>query len=367
MPSVHSGKLERWLGPATIEQLGKNMQGWYGPPIGCSNIPGQVYVTPDGDFIGKLDCGEHTSQFEYYMEKYKKWLWKLYTASKSTANMAGFASLSELISEATTASKRQELIFLKTGVTGVAGSTTTLFRVGGQPASGVSVPSAPGGGVPGSGTQGALAMVPTSGGDTLHFVSANVVASVAGTLLLYDRIFQVAKTMSSVANEPVTGVPTRYQNTVAGTADSAEGNFLFIECNTALGATAHNWNACKYTNHAGVSGTLPSLTGNASNIAWRLDMPAYWFAPLAAGDRGISNILQMQCSASVTGGVDFVIGHPIAWITCAIANVLSITDGVNGAFGLTRVFDNACLALLDVAKTATTATNYSGSIVCVAG
>lgn len=107
MASIHSGKLERWLGTATVEQLSQNMQGWYGPPIACSNVPGAVYATPDGDFIGKLNCGEHTSQFEYYMEKYTAWLWRLYTASKSTACMAGFASLSDLISEATAAAKRQ--------------------------------------------------------------------------------------------------------------------------------------------------------------------------------------------------------------------------------------------------------------------
>lgn len=369
MASVHSGKLERWLGPEQVEQLSRNMQGWYGPPIACSSIPGSVYATGDGDFIGHLDVGGFSNLFEHQWDRYKKWLWKLYTSSQSTANMAGFASLSELISEATAAAKRQEVIFVKVGNTGVTGSTNSTFRVAGQPASGVSSSNAPGGTICGSGTQGAIAFNAPSGGDTLHFVSANVIATLASTYLLYDRLFSVQKTMASVANEEITGVPTRYQNTTRGAVDSAEGNFLFMECNAALAGTAHNWANCKYNNELGVSGELPTIAGNSSNIAHRLDMPVgYWFAPLAAGDRGIANLLQMRCSASVaTGGIDFVIGHPISWINCGVANGLTVVDGINGAFGLARIFDGACLAILDVNKTNTTATTVNGNIICVAG
>jgi hypothetical protein len=188
--------------------------------------------------------------------------------------------------------------------------------------------------------------------------------------LLYDRIFAVAKTMNSTTTEAVTGVPTRYQNTAAGQPDSASGNFLFIETGTALAATAHSWTVCQYTDESGnATQTLPSVTGNASNIINRLDMPtSNWFCPLATGDTGIKALTQMQCSAAVaTGAVDFVIGHPISWMPCPIANLTCITDGINTAMQLTRIFDSACLALLEANKPATTATTYTGSIVICAG
>jgi hypothetical protein len=206
--------------------------------------------------------------------------------------------------------------------------------------------------------------------DTRHIVAAGAVASVAGnTLLLYDRIFQVNKTMSSTATEAVTGVPTRYQSTTPGAQDSAEGNFLFVEVGAALGATAHNWTVCQYTDQGGTGGvSLPSLTGNASAIVNRLDHPAsQWFAPLASGDTGIQQLDQMQCSASVTGTINFVIGHPLCWIPIPIANLFCEVDGINTSFNLVRIFDDAALALLEVMKPSTTATTYNACVTTVAG
>jgi len=175
--------------------------------------------------------------------------------------------------------------------------------------------------------------------------------------------------MSSTATEAVTGVPSRYQNTTGGAVDSAEGNFLFVECGAALGATAHNWTTCLYTDQGGTTGvTLPSLTGNSSCIVNRLDHPTgQWFAPLASGDTGIKALTQMQCSASVTGTINFVIGHPIAFFPCPIANLIWVYDGINSAFNLTRIFDDACLAFLEITKPATGATTYTGTFDTVSG
>jgi hypothetical protein len=89
--------------------------------------------------------------------------------------------------------------------------------------------------------------------------------------------------------------------------------------------------------------------------------------PLAAGDSGIKNLTQMQCSALVaTGTIDFVIGHPIAFMPCPIANIVCTLDGIYTAFNLTRIYDSACLSLLEMPKTATTATTYSGQVTMVA-
>ena len=201
-----------------------------------------------------------------------------------------------------------------------------------------------------------------------------MIPSLAQTFLLYDRLFSVAKTINSTATEAVTGVPTRYQNTSAGTQDAIAGNFLFLPVGgTALANTAHNWTVCQYTNQAGTTAqSIPSFAGNpgaVSTIVDRLDMPnGTWFVPLIAGDTGIKALSQMQCSALVaTGVLDFVIGHPLAWFPCPLANVGCMFDGINTAFNLVRIFDSACMSLLEVSAPATTATNVSGSITIVQG
>ena len=92
-----------------------------------------------------------------------------------------------------------------------------------------------------------------------------------------------------------------------------------------------------------------------------------WFVPLAAGDVGVKALTQMQCSALVASGtIDFVVGHPIAFFPCPVANMVCIVDGINTAFNLTTIFDNACLAFLEMPKPGATATTYSGVISAVA-
>jgi hypothetical protein len=371
---THSDRLERWLGADAVDRVSQSMKGWYGPPIALHGVPGTVYATRDGDFAGECRDGWEASALDRALDVVKRLQRGARVASGRQRHQlnAGFTGLSDLISEATAGAKRREFSFAKGGTTGVVGATNSLWRLGSFPVAGAAAAAAPGGTVPDDTTTGAFPFVNPTGGDTQHFVSGFPIANVSiNTLLLYDRIFAVAKTMNSTATEAVTGVPTRYQNATSGTADSADGNFLFVECGTALAATAHNWTVCTYTdqnNNAGAS--LPSVTGNSGNIGNRLDHPlsASWFCPLTTGDIGVKALTQMQCSAAVaTGTVDFVIGHAIAWMPCPIANIVCGVDGINTAFNLTRIFDDACLAFLEVAKSATNSTNYTGTFTTVAG
>lgn len=369
---THAGQLERWLGKETVEQLSVRMRDWYGPPVAIAGVPGRVFAHAGGDFRGRIASGVASTALcmsEDFLRRFPRAARRWARKQASQAN-AGFASLSDLISEAT-GGKRVHMQFQKGGATGVVQVTNSLWGLGAQPAAGANASAAPGGDAPTSATTGAHPYANPTSGDTLHFVGGQVLASAINTLLLYDRIFQVNKTMNSTATEAVTGVPTRYQNTVAGSADSAEGNFLFVEVGgTALAATAHNWTVCQYTNQGGATGvSLPSLTGNSAGIARRLDHPVgQWFARLATGDTGIKALTQMQCSAAVaTGVINFVIGHPIAWMPAPIANVACLVDGINTAFNLVRVFDSAALAFLEVTKPATSAANYNVQLDFVAG
>jgi hypothetical protein len=232
-------------------------------------------------------------------------------------------------------------------------------------AGGAAGAAAPGGTAHTSANTGALAFNnPASG--TLHLTGADFTASVANqSLLLYDRLFSVAKTASSTNPETVTGVPTRYQSTTATAFDYIGGNFGFIEVGSAnLGATAHNWKVCTYKDQADADSTLPSLTGNNGGIADRLDHPVQqWFAPLESGDVGIKAWTQMQNSASVTGATNFCIGHPIGFMLFPIINTFFPFDWITNRDLAPRIFDNACLALLQVVATSASATTYTGRFV----
>ena len=375
--STHSQRLERWLGPDEIAKLVESMKDWYGPPIAVPCVPGRVYITKGGDFRGHIEAGREASIWDVAYDnarrlearlkrRFSHWLAK---QQEGLQLNAGFASLSDLISEAA-AGKSRRFILQKNGTTGVAAATNTLWYAAGLPGAGAVGGAAPGGTVHTDANTGAFPFTSPTGGDTQHFLMAAIIASVGGNqLLLYDRLFSVTKTMNSTATEAVTGVPTRYQNTSLSAQDSIQGNFLFVECSTVLAATAHNWTVCTYQNQADTAQNLPTITGNSGNIANRLDMPTnQWFAPLNSPDSGIKALTQMQCSALVaTGAITFAIGHPIAWVPCPVANLLVPTDALSGGFQLERIFDDACLAFLEVSKSTTTATVYTGSFTTVAG
>lgn len=372
----NSSRLERWLGVDRMEQLAGHMRNgggegkrWYGPAINLRDVPGSVWITGDGDFIGDFDRGVFDSAADSFA-RHAKQLWKragkpLYIPDEQFA--VGFTSISDALARASGGnSQKLNGMIQKTGPTGVVAVASPLWRLGAAPAAGTTPSAAPGGNAPTSATTGALVYSNPSSG-TLHLTGADFSASVINNaVLLYDRIFHVAKTINSTATEAVTGVPTRYQSGAATAMDYIGGNFLMIEVGgTALAATAHNWTVCLYTNQASTAGvTLPSVTGNASAIVDRLDQPtSTWFNPLATGDVGIKALTQMQCSALVaTGAVNFVIGHSIGMMTFPVISSLLPFDWLTNREQAPRIFDNACLALLEMPKPTTTAAVYNGMI-----
>ena len=354
-------RVERWLGHDKVLHLQDCMRGWYGSPINLVDVPGSVWITKDGEFVGKFAHGFFASAHDYFGD-YLRRNW--YELSKPQYGLAaaGFGSISDALSRASQGYS-QRRVFNKVGPTGVVGVTSSLWRVGPQPAAGSAGAAAPGGTAHDDTNTGAIAFTnPASG--TLHLVGADVSASVINnSLLLYDRLHSVAKTINSTATEAVTGDPTRYQSTTATNQDYIGDNFGFVEVGgTALAATAHNWTTCLYEDEANASSTLPSLTGNSGAIVDRLDHPVQqWFAPLASGDVGIRAWTQMQCSAAVaTGAINFVVGHPLGFMSFPVINSILPFDWLTNRDQAPRVFDDACLAFLEPLKPATTTTTYTG-------
>jgi hypothetical protein len=255
---------------------------------------------------------------------------------------------------------------MKTGVASNAiGNSNDLWTRGSMPAAGAAAAAAPGGTVPTSATTGALGFANLGAANSGHYLNWSLQSSVNNnSLLLYDRIFAVAKTMNSTATEAVTGVPTRYQNQTAGASDYIGGNFCFpTNPTTVLPATAHNWTVCQYTDQGGgTANAFIDFTGVSACVVGGIDISVgNWFLDLAAGDVGVKALTQMQCSALVaTGTIDFVIGHPIAVNACPIANMACLDDGLYTALNLSPILDGACLSFIELTKPATTATTYSG-------
>jgi hypothetical protein len=379
MRHVHSDRLERFLGAEQVAHISRCMNNpaakWYGPHIAVGGLPrSRIYATRDGDFVGRLNDGSFMSSTEYWAERtreYAKRLLKRISRLENGKLNAGFASLDELIAAATVGGQNYNFFWQKAGVTGIVNGTTSLWGVGAHPAAGANAANAPGGEAPTDATTGAISFLNPTGGKTLHNTALIASASVGQmAALLYDRIFQVNKTMASTTNESVTGVPTRYQSSTPGAVDSAEGNFLMIEVGgTALAATAHNWNALYRDNGGTDAQTLPTVTGNSGAIVRRLDQPlGQWFCPLATGDTGIMDLNEIDCSASVaTGVINFVIGHPIGWAAMGLAGAFAMIDTVNSLVRLERIFDDAALALLQPLSAATTATNWNVHAIAIAG
>lgn len=367
---AHAQQVERWLGAEKIKHLQDCMHGWYGRPICLLDVPGSLWITADGDFVGHVNTNKFSAAMDSFESRLRD-IWKAAGKPQYGYCNAGFASLSDALLRASSGYS-QRRPFNKVGPTGVVGATSSLFRVGPQPVVGTAPAAAPGGTAFTSASGGALAFANPAAG-TNRLVGADVSANIINnSLLVYDLTFGVNKTMASVANEAVTGVPTRYQSSTPTAEDYAGDSFLAIHVGgTALAATAHNWgvaggsNECLYRNQAGTDNSiLPVLTGNSGAIVDRLDHPlSQWFAPLASGDVGVMDLAQMRCSASVaTGVVWFMIGHPLGFMSFPVINSMLPFDWLTNRDQAPRIFDSACIAFLEPLKPATTATTYTGRL-----
>jgi len=375
MLATHSGRLERWLGKELVEELSTAMKDWYGPPIAVANVPGDIWACKGGDFRGRIAAGQMSPLVDYYEQRVRRIIREASRRQLYSLH-AGFSSLDDLITEATGGGKRRDFVFQKNGATGTqTGQTTSEWHNGASPAAAAAPSGAPGGDAPDRTTTGAFPFNNPTGGDTQHFVGARV-GSLANssptlaTVMLYDRLFQVGITMNSTAAESVTGVPTRYQSSTRSDPNFAGGNFAFPEVRTALGLNAHNWTVCRYRDQDGNDTiSFQSAAGIVGANASRIDLAnPQWFMPLAAGDDGVKDLDQIQSDAAITSGaVNWVIGHPIAFMPLPAVTGLLENDGIVTAFNLVRIFDDAALALLNMFRDTNSATTLHGYFTTVSG
>lgn len=364
MKSTHSQQLERWLGAELVEHYSQTMRGWYGPPIAIANVPGHVYACGDGDFCGPIKGGYYATLLDFAAGRVNSAMRRLRQRSQLNA---GFTSLSDLISEATSGGKAQELIFSKAPTTATtAGNACSMFNVGTLPSAGGVGGTSGTGRVCTSATTGALKFVNAGGGDTLHITNITATASAISSFMLVDRLWDMTYNHATALSTAVdaNNRPTRYQ-----TAGTAPGNFVASEVTTA-GTTAHTMTLTyvDQDNNTAEANTAESV--DATAVAGRhKGVAGSWFWTLNAGDTGARYLTTVAQSTitSVTGITNIWIGHPLCFVPIPIANVPFIFDGINSAFNLTRIYDDACLTFYTPRVVSAATITHTGMIKLVSG
>ena len=344
IPSTHAQRLERWLGPAAVDTLSQTTRIWPGPPIAIAGVPGHVYAAPGGGFVGAIEGGYFGNVVDFVAQRHRRVLRQWAIRQEAQAN-AGFASLSDLIPEATAGGKARDFLFQKAPTTGTTvGNAVVARNIG-------TLPAARGtGGTSGTGvkctdaTTGAFPFTNPTGGDTQHLTTVTVQASAVSSLLLFDCLWDMTYNHASSTSTAVDSAnrPDRYQ-----TAALAPGNFISGEITTALSATAHNLTVTYVDDAGNAAEASAAYAAPVSAVALRTPTVAgQWFVPLNSGDMGaryVTNIAQSTIT-SVTGVTTWFIGHPLALIPIPIANLPFIFDGINSAFSLVQIYDDACLS-----------------------
>lgn len=361
---THAQRLDRWLGADITEGIVQKMAGWYGPPIPVFGVPGLVYARggqAGGDFVGPIQGGHFGNVSDYGIDRARKILKRFARGQLVTAG-TGFASLSDLISEATTGGKAQNLPYQKTSVAGPAVTASTFtWAQGTLPVAGSNAAAAPGGTNPDNTTTGGFLQTDPAGADTLHLTTWTGLASVVGSVLLYDYFFGVNNSLNAT-NTAVTGVPGRYQSA------EAAGAFITARVTTVLSATATNLTVT-YMDQAGNTAEAAAAIAARTSAAVQtipLTQPV-WYIPLNSPDTGVRKITNVQSSGANSGVVDWILGKPLAILPQPVVNIPFVLDGINSAFNLVKIEVDACLCLLDWFKAATGANTFSGIIKLVSG
>lgn len=232
-------------------------------------------------------------------------------------------------------------------VTTGTGQFTSLWRAGGRPAAG-SNPGSTSGIVCSSSTPGALPYVDPGSGLTGYLARMEASSSVAGSLILYDRLVTSDGLSGTVTTAQTVGTPSLTRWT-GGTGVSA-----WIEIYTATGATQVTATV-SYTDQSGTSGNSGTCVIPASAKAAQM-----FPVSLASGDTGVQAVASVQLSASTgtAGSFGITLAQRVVTAPIPLANVGLLLDYAQ--LGLPIIANGACLAWKVLATTTSTGVIIAG-------
>jgi hypothetical protein len=274
----------------------------------------------------------------------------------------GFTSRDDIISELTTAGKKDEFNFYKAGTAPeAAGVWHSFWPAAGQPGAGTTSAGATPGTVFNSDATTPLAgsmFFPDRSPDLRYLLSFGAVATQNCTLMLYDRLAGVNVTLASASQTINSGALTRYSGTAATL------NEAWLEITTASTGAGANIGLSSYTSADGSTGVDAvariALPAAATNVQAMVQLP------LAASEQGIRAAATLAVGTTATAAVaNFLIIRPLARIGL-LANIWNEVSFLDDVLGLPQIYDDACLGLAMLA-TGTTAVNVWGNITCAYG
>jgi hypothetical protein len=289
----------------------------------------------------------------------------------------GFSSMDDLINQITTNGKTDTVFFNKAlGAAGVAGMWTLLGPHAGTPPLSVY-----------TGTdlnfvatddtwaEGAL----NHGGDvspaTKHFLSAGAsVVAAAGAPWYLMAIDMVGFVPLTTTNVSTTGTKTVTMTAIGSSAAKVDryangvGLRMFVAADTAMGANAPTC-IINYLDQGGAAGATTTFTSTASaTIGSILNTGAAAnkynpFLPLAAGDTGVSDIVNLVWAGTAHASGTVVIGlcKPLWTIPIPAMGLYTKVDFVNSLPSMRQIKDGANIQfiLFQTAATSTGGTVYA--------
>jgi hypothetical protein len=257
--------------------------------------------------------------------------------------MASLTDLSDIINRVTGGSSGtpENLFFFKdsrvaaaAGVT-VAGRYTSLWEYNGQPSHG----AAPGAvAIPDNTTNGGLKQTDPGGGRQKWLLGATATSSIAGTLIIYDRLLHISGLSGTVTTaQTVGGTLTRYTGT------ESVGNQIWVEIYTQIGATSTTITA-NYTDQDGNAGITSQSTA-IGNTGLR-EVQRMIQIPLASGDTGVRAVASVTVAATTgtAGNFGVNIMRPLAYIPISLLGAGSVRDFISGLPSIIEIKTDACLA-----------------------
>lgn len=228
----------------------------------------------------------------------------------------------------------------------IAGRGCSLWTYDGMPASG-SVPSSAA--IPTLATSGSIPFTPPGGGRDKWLISTGIAPLVAGTYLLYDRLFHIGGLSgTSTGAQTIQGSPA----SPALTRNiSGSGNMAFYEIYTIIGATSTTL-TMTYTNQAGTGSRTSTINIGATGFR---EVTRMQRIPLQAGDTGIQSIqtIQLTATTGTVGNFGITIAQPIAWIPVGAAGTMGWRDYTTGLPGIPEIDPDACLSVMFIPSAAT--------------
>ena len=250
------------------------------------------------------------------------------------------------------AGARPPYMFNKSSVTTEgAGTWHSLWKVAGYPAPATSNPpayTAGSGYVPTRSTLGALGQVNAAGGNELRAIALEAGSTVAGKLIIYDRLWHCsgfATNTTTLQSVTTPGVLPSGRLLASGDFSDVEA---WLEMYTTDGATTATW-TINVKDGGGSGGTARAFTythpANAESVGQMMPLTG-----VAGAVAGVQEMTSFQCSVSSGGAGDVGITLLRRLATIAMTGTGAGLTGSSfkGALdlALSRVKDDACLAAM---------------------